>query len=156
MSTLSEMKIVWKFPPHGKRFWGKHDQPLVPKQLPAQFDLVYPPAVLGDVPEPEPDMDIMDLPQLRGPPKVPEFPRHVRPCPSPRATTYQQLHHDVDKLTYVMEWLVEEAQEHRHREGLPPWPFHPPPVWHQYQQQQDEQQQDPPPYYFIFCYVFSI
>ncbi|MFS7968676.1 hypothetical protein Hanom_Chr09g00800401 [Helianthus anomalus] len=79
-------------------------------------------------------MDIPDLPQPRGPPGAPQFPRHVRLGPAPRYPAYQQLRHDVDRLTYMMEWLLEEAPERRQREGFPPRTFHPPPVWHQQQQ----------------------
>ncbi|MFS8001888.1 hypothetical protein Hanom_Chr13g01195601 [Helianthus anomalus] len=91
-------------------------------------------------------MDIPDLQQPREPPRGPQFPRNVRPGSAPGAATYQQLRYDIDRQTYVMDWLVEEAKEHRQREGLPPRPFHPSPVWHQ-------QQQNPLPYYLVIFYL---
>ncbi|MFS7964637.1 hypothetical protein Hanom_Chr08g00752681 [Helianthus anomalus] len=137
MNTLFGMKIIKKFPPDRKRFKGADGRPFVPKQLPAQFDPIDPTAVPEQVAEHEPDMYIPDLPQPRGPPGVPQFPRHVRPGPAPSYAWYQQLRHDVDRLTYVMEWLVEEAQDRRQREALPPRHFIPVVAWHQQQQHED-------------------
>ncbi|KAJ0602486.1 hypothetical protein HanIR_Chr03g0140281 [Helianthus annuus] len=78
------------------------------------------------------DVDIPELPQPPPPPGAPQFPHHV-PGPDPGAAVYQQLRADVGWHAYALQWLVEEAQERRQREGLPPRPYHPPPGCHQQQ-----------------------
>ncbi|KAJ0921580.1 hypothetical protein HanPSC8_Chr05g0193171 [Helianthus annuus] len=121
MNTLSRMHVTKNFQ-CGKLFKGADDQPYVPTQLPAQFELVYPPRN-PEVPEHEPDMYIPEPPQPCGPPGAPQFPRHVGPGPSP---SYQRLCSDVDRLTYVVEWMAVEMQRLSQREGLPPRDFVPP------------------------------
>ncbi|MFS8019752.1 hypothetical protein Hanom_Chr15g01407381 [Helianthus anomalus] len=84
MLSLSGMKIVKRFPPDNrKRFKGLDDQPFVSKDLPAQFEPIDPPALLEQVAVHDLEMYIPDLPQPRGPPGAPQFPRQVGPVLPP-------------------------------------------------------------------------
>ncbi|MFS7995002.1 hypothetical protein Hanom_Chr12g01112761 [Helianthus anomalus] len=49
-----------------------------------------------------------------------KFPRHVGPGPAPSYAAYKRLRRDIDRLTYVVEWMTVELQALSQREGLPP------------------------------------
>ncbi|KAJ0865498.1 hypothetical protein HanRHA438_Chr12g0541171 [Helianthus annuus] len=137
MNTILGMHVTKKFS-CGKRFKNADGEQYALKQLPAQFDLVYPPRDPEVPDEHEPANVIPEPPQPRGPPGAPQFPRHVGTGPDP---SYQRLHRDLDRQNYLLEWVVAELQERRQRDGLPPRPYIPDAEWDQHHEQE---QQDPP------------
>ncbi|MFS7983510.1 hypothetical protein Hanom_Chr11g00975331 [Helianthus anomalus] len=82
------MKIIKKFPVLGKRFYNKDGDIHVPVQLPAHFELFYPPVLPEGVQKHATDMDIAELSQTRPPLRAPQFPHHVVPGPAPGAALY--------------------------------------------------------------------
>ncbi|MFS7903192.1 hypothetical protein Hanom_Chr01g00021101 [Helianthus anomalus] len=100
------MKLIKRFDVLGERFKTHGGLIWVPRDLPDQFNLVYPLLDAATVvQDPLVDLDGPTMPQPPPPPGEPQFPRHVFLGHAPGAATNPHLRADIDRLMDLVGWL---------------------------------------------------